>query len=819
MSTPGTQCRPAHLLLQRAAVTAACVLMVAARGSAQVSTKIASVSPDFAVANAPITISADLIQGETVDHVYLVYRPFGESEYQRADMDLVGNTATVTLPSAVVVPPRIEYYIVLQLRTGTLETYPLSESADPFTTPPSRTLSLPVRTQAEGDEQILFLSPEPFSIVAPDQVLISVSLLRADSTVVRKATQIFLDGTDVTQFAVYSDDILVLAPENLGRALAPGPHRVSVRLYDRTGSMSSAATLSFTVEGGEGFTYKEPVTNEFKYGASVNMESRHEEVNTVGTWYNRAGVNLSGSTGDWRFLSNVYLTSEESPDLQPQNRYFIGVEHPLLHAGYGDSYPSFPNLIFSGKRIRGLNAGVHLGLFNIDVAYGQTTRSVQGKLLSEFPRDSLASQQQANPTGAFGPVDSATWGRFAYGTFAKNLLAVRPSFGSTESFQWGFTVLKAKDDIGSIRYGLRPDENLVIGTDIISHFDHRRIEFLAQAAISAYNSDISSGNFTDAYIDTSQLTRNDAENIKRLKNIIKNFITVNENLRPLSLNKLSTLAYDLSLSMNYFGNLFRFSYMLRGNDYNSAGQTFLRKDIRGFNISDRLRLLQNRLFLTLGLESLQDNTADTKVATTTYSTITGAVSYYPSADAPNITVGVSHFGNENPLSVDGPDSLSVIHDNTTQIFLQSSYDFTFGGRHTALVSFSTASKEDNSIYRANVKNATIGLGLMSRFAIPLQTNVDLAMYFNSLPTGVRGISKDLNYTTISLRGRYIIIADILNATAAVSPTFGDFKRTVLGVGAEYYVMPRMSFALDFSFFQNAGAQNDNFISLRYKYDI
>ena len=819
MYRPGISFRLIRSLSQYAVLLAACLLCITVQSSAQVSTKIANITPDFAVANAPITISADLIQGETVDHVYLVYRPFGESEYERVDMDLVGNTASVTLPSKSVVPPRIEYYIVLHLRTGALETYPLSESADPFATPPTRTLSLPVRSEAEGEEQILFLSPEPYSILSPDQVLISVSLLRADSTAVRKATQIFLDGVDVTQSAVFSDDILALSPENLGHPLAPGPHRVSVRLYDRTGNMSSVASLSFTVQGGEGYTYTEGVPQGFRYNANVNMESRHEEVNTVGTWYNRAGVNLSGNTGDWRFLSNVYVTSEESSDLQPQNRFFVGVEHPLVHAGYGDSYPVFPNLILSGKRVRGLNAGVHLGAFNVDVTYGQTTREVQGKLLSTFPKDSLASQQMASPTGTFGPVDSTHWGRFSYGTYAQNLFAIRPSFGSAETFQWGMTLLKAKDDVHSITYGIRPDENLVIGTDIVSHFDSRRIEFLAQAAISAYNSDISSGSFTDAYIDTSQLTRNDADNIKKLRDIIKNFITVNENLRPLSLSKLSTLAYDVSLAVNYFGNLLRFSYLLRGNDYNSAGQTFLRKDIRGYNLSDRLRLVQNRLFLTLGLERLQDNTADTKMATTTYSTVTGAVSYYPAADAPNVTLGVSHFSNENPLSVDGPDSLSVINDRTTQVFLQSSYDFTYFGHHTALLNFSTSSKGDNSLQRADVRNATVGLGVMSRFPIPLQTNLDVAGYFNTLPTGVRGISRNLNYTTISLRGRYTFIPDILSATGAVSPTFGDFKRTVLAIGAEYFVMPRMSFALDFSLFQNAGAQNDNFVSLRYKYDL
>ncbi len=803
------------------ALLCAAFLFIGVRAQGQVSTKVAAISPDFAIANAPITISADLTEGETVERVYLVYRPFGESQYQRAEMDLVGNTATVTLPSRVTLPPRLEYYIVLQLRTGTLETYPLTESQDPFTTPPNRTLWLPVRAETEGDSQILFLNPEPSAVLAPDEAVISISLLRTDSTIVRKATQVFLDGADVTQFVIFSDDILSLAPENLGHPLTPGRHRVSVRLYDRSGNLASAATLNFTVQGAGMFTYTEPVAPGFRYAMNLNLESRHELVNTVGTWYNRGGLNFTGNTGDWRFRTNLYVTSEESGDLQPQNRYFVGVEHPLVYAGLGDAYPSFPNLILSGKRVRGADGGLRFGAFNVDVVYGQTMRAVDGKVTSSFPKDSLASRQAQDPSSVYGPIDSTTWGKFSYGTYAQNLWAVRPSFGSGETAQFGFTYMHAKDDAGSIRYGIRPAENAIVGADLVTRLDSRRIEFNAQAAFSAYNSDISSGTFTDEYIES--VYKDNANDVKTARDILKNFITVNDNLRPLSLSKLSTLAYDLALSLNYFGNTLRVTYLSHGSDYISIGQTYLRKDIRGFNVNDRVRFAQNQVFLTVGLERLEDNLSDTKFATTTYSTVTGSISYYPvDRSIPNVTVGASHFDNSNGLSAQSPDTLTAynaVSDMTTQVFFQSSYDFTLAARHTAMLNFSTSNKDDNSLFNADVKSTTIGLGLMSRYGFPLQTNLDVALNLNTLPTTVRGKSQDLDYTTITARGRYGIISDILIATAMVSPTFGDFKRTVFEIGGEYYVLPTMSFILQFSYFENKGATNDNFVSLRYRYDL
>jgi hypothetical protein len=796
------------------------LLVGSASAIAQVSTKVAFIAPDAAIANSPITITIQLQQGESIQRAYIVYRPFGESEYQKAEMDLLGNTANVTLPSRVVTRPYIEYYIVLQNRTGGLETYPLSETPDPFTTPPGKTLRLLVRAEDQSETQVVFLSPDPNSAVQPDEALISLSLLRTDSTIIRKATQVFLDGANVTKFLVFSGDILVLPPDNLGRQLAPGPHRVSVRLFDRTGNLAAASTVTFTVQGGGTFAYSEPITAKFKYGVNVNFESRHEQVDNEGMWYNRGGYNFTGTLNDWRFKSNLFVTSDETNDRQPQNRFYLGVDHPLAYAGYGDSYPSFPNLILSGKRVRGFTAGVRFGVFNLDFVYGQTTREVEGKILKSFPKDSIAVEQQKDSTSAYGPIpgDATRWGKYSYGTYAKDLFAIRPSFGSGETWQLGLTVLKSKDDIGSINYGIRPDENIVFGSDFVARLDSRRIEVSAQAAFSAYNADISSGSFTDAQIDSLRFIT-DKGAAKNIRDILSRYVTVNENFRPLSSDLSGVLAYDATLSLHYFGNVFRFMYLYRGNDYNSAGQTYLRKDVAGFNISDRMRIIDNQMFISLGYERLQDNTGGTKIATTTFGTINAAVSYYPLVDAPNVTIGYSRFDNDNGLSLRGPDSLSVVADVTNQIYLQSSYDFTFGARHTAAFSASISSRDDKSYVRANVTSNTFTIGLSSRYSIPLQTNLDIAFNINQLPTGTPGVLHDLDYTALTARGRYALITDILWMAAAVSPTFGDFKRTVFDISSEYYPLPTMSFTLQFDYFVNDGAPNDNFVSLRYRYDI
>ncbi|MEK9138389.1 MAG: hypothetical protein AAB393_14785, partial [Bacteroidota bacterium] len=701
-------------------------------------------------------------------------------------------------------------------RLGKLESYPLSESADPFDTPPGKTLQIPVGTQ-ESDAQIEFLSPEPASRVNSDDLLISVSLLRADSIVVKRATQLLLDGADVTEGSIINDDIIVLAPENMGVPIRSGAHRLTVRLFNRDGNLHRTASITFTVVGG-GFTLTEP-SDLWKYNASVLLESRHEGIGAVGTWYNRGNIMLGGSVEEWRFNVNTFITSDESADRQPQNRYFGSAESPWLRVGYGDAFPSFPNLILSGKRVRGLISALKLGWFNIDLTLGKTSRAIEGNLLKKFPADSFAVEYRrdslAGQIPAYGKIDAQTWGKFSYGTYGRNLFAVRPSFGSGEYWQFGLTWLKSKDDITSINYGTRPQENFVAGTDFVARFDEKRIELSGQGAFSAFNSDISSGDFTDAYIDS--VYAKDADKIKRARDILKNVITVNDNLRPLKFNKLATIAYDVALALNYFDNAFKITYLFRGSDYNSFGQTFLRKDIQGVNISDRIRLAENRLLTTVSLEFLKDNTSSSRIATTSFSNINIALSYYPGLEFPSTTIGFARYTSKNYLS---GMSMDAVDDATTRFFLQSSYEFDLSAKHTASFNLSTSNRKDRSIRRYDVQNVTVSFGLNTRYAVPLQTSVDVSINTNSLPSStVLGATTKFNYTTVSFNASYALIRDLLSVMAAASPTFGDFKRTVWDATVEWNAMPAMTFELQFSLYNNHGISKDTIWSLRYRYDV
>jgi hypothetical protein len=484
--------------------------------------------------------------------------------------------------------------------------------------------------------------------------------------------------------------------------------------------------------------------------------------------------------------------------------------------GYGDNYPLFPNLVLNGKRVRGLNSSIRLGKFNVDLAWGKTLRAVQGTLLKKIPIDSLEAEQRADRFAAYARITPETWGKFSYGTYARDIFAVRPSFGSGEKYQIGFTWLKSKDDIASIQYGTRPQENLVLGTDIISKFDQGRIELTGQLAFSAYNTDISSGNFSDAYIDT--VYKKDAAAIKDARDILKKFITVNDNLRPLSFRKLSTLAYEAALSLNYFDNAFKASYQFRGSDYTSFGQTFLRNDVAGFSLLDRVRLFNNELVFTLGFERLHDNTSAVKAATTHFTTFNLAGTYDPRNGMPSVTVGYNHYANANGLVSPGQDSISTVNDQTNRIFFLTHHQFQYFASHNATASISTSHRSDYTVRKLNVRNMSVSFTLNTTYSIPLQTTVGYTSNVNRFPSIVVGRTMELNYSTVMAAGNYTFDESRFVVGGSVSPTFGDFSRLALDATGQWNVTPYMHFILQYSFFANEGSPNDDFWSLQYRYE-
>ncbi|MEK6754562.1 MAG: hypothetical protein AABZ02_00255 [Bacteroidota bacterium] len=806
------------------------LIFVCAVTEAQISSVIVRVNVPVVSQGQPLPVSVEFTPSGRVERVLFKYRSFGETEYREQEMLLAANSATLTLSAQYILPPYVEYYVLVELGGGKTETYPLQNAE---TSP----LKATIRPVDPKNLEVRLLSPEQGETVAAEDLVVAVSLFYASDDVNRRGTKLYLNGVDVTAQAIFSDDVLLYSPANFPRQLNLGVQFLRVELYDTGGALYHTVESNFNLSTATAIAAQE---SRFRMGVDGSLEARNEDVGATKNTFLRGQLRANGMFSALTFGSNIFMTNEEKSDRQPQNRFLAYGDLDFFKIQVGDAFPKFPSYIVSGKRVRGVTANLFLKFFNVDVSFGEAVRSIDGALL----RDSTityadASAAAARPLNTV-PKSGLTYSFFTPGTYSRSFLAVRPSFGSGENFQLGFTYLKSKDDVGSIRHGILPQENMVLGSDILIAFDNQRFRLEGQASLSLTNKDITKGSFTDADYDLiagvndPTLTpqdktdrQDDADQIKNLAKIGGKFITINENLFPL--NPIGTglpgLAYEGSLTLNYFNNFIRAQYYQRGNAYLSFGNEFLQSDIKAFALSDRIRMFQNRALLSLSYEKREDNTGQTKVATTEYGNINSSLTVFPGVNLPSFTVGYGIVTRKSDASTkDSLTRLFVADDKTNRISLQLNYDFTAGARHSLSLGASLSDKKDNTDFKRDQKNNSFSGSLMTVYKIPLQTtlsfntNLTESSQFGTAPLAAL-VTTEFKITAVSFNARYSLLNDKLQLASTVSTSLGDLNRTLAQVGVDYSFTQNLALLAQYDFIQNSGFKDDSIASLILRYNF
>jgi len=542
-----------------------------------------------------------------------------------------------------------------------------------------------------------------------------------------------------------------------------------------------------------------------QYAGDVRAVYRNEQTANSQT-YARVETRANGSYSFMRFGGNLRIDNLEAPSRQPQNRYFFYADAEYARLEVGDAYPKFPTIMMVGKRVRGITGALKLGFFNLDVTVGKTKRAVEGII------DSTVTYADSNEVDT-RPLESIqagssyfTYDIFRRGTYERDVFGIRPSFGSGENFQLGFTFLKFKDDTSSLRYGVQPKENLVVGTDLKFGFDDQRIRWETQVAVGIQNKDISGGSFTDA--DYDSLKAQTGTDLKPIGQIAEEFITVNANLEPLRPDGagLPGLTLESFLTMNYFNNYIRAQFIRRGTGYKSYGNEYLQSDIQGFLISDNVRLLSNKLFASVSYEAKTDNLSDTKSGTTSYNTISTAVTYNAGAGYPTVQLGYGLIGRVNDQVVFRPDSLAssnAADDGATRLTLGLSYDLTLPIRNFITFSISSVDRADKTIYKRDQTSTLIQASIATFFKVPLQTSLSIVssstksanQLFSTAGADSTLDERLFSFTSLSAGAQYLLLDNQLRLRTRVAPTFGDVQRTLVRVGADYSINAHVFVAL------------------------
>jgi len=639
-----------------------------------------------------------------------------------------------------------------------------------------------------GQSGVLIMSPEPGSQITGDNVLIAASLFGV-SNINPSTIGLLLDGEDITDQAYIDADMVSCLLDKIG----PGVHEVNLIL----GGMVAPKKWSFTA------MLKDPSVN---YSGRIRSSSSMDQIDDQTLNISKLMVDFKGSAYEWfSFRTNLKMTTQENELYQPRNVYgfSLGVKD-YVTLNLGDANPRLSHFTMNGKRIRGLDAQLKYGWFNLRFVRGEINRAVRGDLAKAY--------SYTIDNDDFGEK-YLSLSRSGY-TFKQNVLSGRLALGRGEKFQWGLNFMKARDDTNSVTQELNnaeivyspdatgsvsgldsgvvytiselgtkahyldgknwagdgPKDNLVIGTDLGISLFNKRLRLDGELALSMTNNNIWGGPLTLTQLDTMI---DDTVDEKLLSIDLSSFpdpadyekiLIINPNMAPLvpidinafgdsatvdlidAVLSMPSLAYRGRAVTNFYGNYLAVEYSQVGPQYNSLANPYLVKNKREFSVSDKLKLLQNRLMLTMGYKHQDDDILTTVEHLKTQDTISLGINALPGPGLPRLNFTYRSIDRDN-----GIDSLISLTDSTftdnrenthtNNMMVNISHRFDLVWSHALSGTFVNVNKTDKFTDRdtnfvdpamsTNVMNLT----LSTRYNFQLKTTLNLTINSSELSTG------------------------------------------------------------------------------------
>ncbi|MCX7834725.1 MAG: hypothetical protein N2450_01490 [bacterium] len=746
------------------------IIMVATSSSlSQVGPAIEHTPIAVTTAGQPLRITMQTMYSSSdVSRAVVAYRVIGEASYHEIELVGSGNTFVGEIPASAIKDAGLEYFLFIVKKDGTKDVFPPS-----LRDIPENPFRVTVRA-AGGASGVYFelVAPDAMDVLDVNEInVISIAVIGGELDVA--TARLVLNGSSVTRFANVTPELVSF----IAKGLKVGNNTIS--LSGKTKKGADITPLQVTIKAARTeISGKE--LKRFNFQADAWTETRLEQLDNSNfggkketEWYQRENVQFRGRYGSMDFGGRFYVTNEEKRYEQPRNRYQIWLRTKWLKLGFGDNSPYYTPLTLSGKRVRGLELGLHGSGAHLEIVTGYTDRAIE---------------YYSNPP------------RMA---FAKELTAIRNWYGSEFGTRGGFTLMKVRDNRFSINkdtaktFGITPIENLVLSNDWQFSFDNQRILLNAEVAWSLYNRDIGPGSV-------------DKDSLKKLPGApdapidpkdYEKYIVINDNLVPLDPSKSTNLAYFTELRLNYFNNLFQFKYRYTGPAFTSLGSPFVISDDKGFTISDRIRLLDNRLYLTLGYETAQNNLDDNSATGTVK---TGSfnfdLGYYPTnVSMPDITISYRGGERKNDITdtTAGLDNRVKESMTSTSVYLGKNFEWA-GYSHSTTFLMNSFSKKDKysrvngSPYGA--KSSLMSLSFQTAWDQTLKTTLSYSNLKSETPSRPPStatfVNKSTTYSTVGLRGDKSFAMNKLQTFLGLAYQSASglqkFSKTTITMGSAYY---------------------------------
>ncbi len=771
----------------------------------------------------------------------ILYRQRGSQSFKEFSMFESSGFWSVTIPGSDISDAGLEYLIVAELQGGGQLAYP---GDNPYERPvfiPTlivKTAEIQEAAAKQGavsGSNLIILSPEANSRTKAEDVLIAVSLFYNDEIDI-SSIAVFLNGMNVTDVSIISDELITYAPDEI----EPGIKTVIIEANDLTGLPLTPLQWDFSV-----VSDKERTESRFKISGKAFVDSRSDKIQGETDDVITSRLSFRGNYDFVNYRGSAYITSKENEFLQPKNRYMFGLKTKHLNLNFGDLNPNVTPLTIHGKRVRGIEGNLDLGYFNLHAVYGELEREIPADiaLVTETFDDEngdgeYSSGEVFDDLNGNGRRDEAG-DVLRGGTFRRTLFAIRPSFGPNRSLQWGFTFAQARDDslikinlpdrpdllsgrptrfdysISNtekvfVDLGSTPQDNLLIGTDLFFGRDNNRFIIEGEAAFSLLARDITGGPFSEAELDTLADDSVDGKigdvDIPFDPEDLESIFILNQSLIPLDPTGFNSLAYNAGLKLSYFKQFLRANYRFVGSEYNSLANPFIRKDIIGFNISDRIRMLNNKLIVSLRFERLENNTQHEKENTTTTTSFDGGISIYPGRDMPRISLNVRNYIRDNGVDttrIDTSQNDLLIDRREENATVTSTFSIGYdvevlGYKHKLNLNVSNSERSDEfqadratSFVSSEFTSTQFALVVNTEYDFPLKTQVQL-LTNNNKTVG----SDDFTYTVFGVGGKYLMLNEKLelNGNLKYATTSGtvEFNESRLSGGARYNITEKQS---------------------------
>lgn len=696
--------------------------------------------------------------------------------------------------------------------------------------------------------QVIILTPDPGAIIPyGEEVVIAVSLFNLENVDVN-AIKVFFDNVNVTPYSVVSEDLVTYKPDFLQSGDHMVSIEISnlygVRIATSSWNfkVESKAKSMFQVDLHSNLTLSNrsnlihiPQYDTAKIVTGVDAE-------TVDV--SRLDFSIDADL-DWiRLKSSVNLTTQEDPTRQPQNRYNFSVQNSWLRYTYGDASPMVNRLALWGKRVRGHSLRLLSNWATLDIVSGETARSIVGSAVFDSTGMRWNRTGYSFERSLFGIRSALGNSRnFQMGLFyvhardSVNSVNLRPELDLIHPYQisgsdsiidinFGDNQLITFGDTAQIGYnflGGYPEDNIVVGSDLTIGLDDRRILVELEGALSLSNRNIFDGALTRAQLDTFSLLQDSLADdtlgsgsldipFSTIDDLLLNnrlgflltddqfdpakleqYFVLNQNmLIPVDVNKfeqnplkgLTSIAYSMRLRMNYLNNFISATYNYVAPLFRAAGSPFITADVAGWKISDKIRLLDNMLYLNLGFEAMKDNVLsmdenlEPRTALTSY---IGGFTFNPGHGLPTFSANFKSYTRDNSIDTVSADTSGFtndprILDNTLSSSINLVYNLRLGNvQNNINLNYMNSGRNDLRVGSKGLMQSAdlIGLNLRSEWTIPLITTLTVRRNMNQLFVKSNPLYRSNQYLTLGGAASYNLFNGRLNLRSGLSQIMSD----------------------------------------------